>query len=166
MDGRPMLLHNKSLHNHGGGKQLLVAIDLLPLDTSVVQQLKESCCKFHFIQGDFCSQNVQQELESILQGQKVDLVLSDMAANFTGNASTDAARTMTLCQAALDLSVQQLLAKNASFLTKYFSSADEYEFRQEARQYFANIKTVKPPASRKESAERYLLATGFRGHVE
>jgi len=143
-----------------GGK--LVAIDLLPLDPRVVTQLSESPCDSHFLQGDFRSIDIREQLDSILNEQKADLVMSDMAANFTGDSSTDAARTMGLCESALELSIQQLLAEGGSFVAKYFSCADEQEFREYARQYFQKVKTVKPPASRKQSAERYLIATGFR----
>lgn len=144
-------------------ESILVAIDLLPLDPRVLKQLSNTPCQFHFIQGDFRSTEVRQELLDCIvnDSNKANLVLSDMAANFTGDSSTDAARTMGLCELALELSIQHLLDENATFVTKYFSCADEVEFRNYARQLFDKVKTVKPPASRKQSAERYLIATGF-----
>ena len=64
--------------------------------------------------------------------------------------------------AALEFS-SDFLFPRGSFIGKYFSCADELELRDTAKQYFHKVKTIKPPASRKESAERYLVATGFKG---
>lgn len=144
----------------------LVAIDLLPLDPKVVQQLTKAPCDAHIMQGDFRSSDIQHQLESILDKNKVELVISDMAANTTGDSSTDAARTMGLCESALELSLHRLLNDDGSFVTKYFSGADEVEFRNYARQFFRKVKTVKPPASRKQSPERYLIATGYRSNKQ
>ena len=139
----------------------LVAIDLLPLDPKVMKQLSEANVESHVIQGDFRSNNVQEQLGSFLGDVKADVVLSDMASNFMGDSQTDALRTMGLCESALELAIQHLLKDEGSFLAKYFSCADELELRDYARQYFRKVKAVKPPASRQQSAERYLIATGF-----
>jgi 23S rRNA (uridine2552-2'-O)-methyltransferase len=144
-----------------GKDSTIVAIDLLPLDPKVMKQLSESPVESHVIQGDFRSLYVKEQLDSILGQEKADFVLSDMASNFTGDSQTDAARTMGLCETALELAMQHLLRKDGTYLAKYFSCADEIELKEYARQYFRKVKTVKPPASRKQSAERYLIATGF-----
>lgn len=144
-----------------GANSTLIAIDLLPLDPKVANKLSAASCESHVLQGDFLSLDVRQNLDSLLHSNQVDLVLSDMAPNFIGDSSTDAMRTMGLVESALELSVTQLLATNGTFVAKYFSCADEVELREYARRYFSNVKTVKPPASRQESAERYLIATGF-----
>jgi len=87
-----------------------------------------------------------------------------MATNFiAGDSSTDALRTMNLVESAfLELSIHELLDTNGTFVAKYFSCADEVELKEYTRRYFVKCKTVKPPASRKQSAERYLIATGFQ----
>jgi 23S rRNA (uridine2552-2'-O)-methyltransferase len=145
-----------------GADGTLVAIDLLPLDPRVINQLSTCSCTFHVLQGDFKSVDIRKQLDTIIDGKKADLVLSDMATNFTGDSSTDALRTMSLVESALELSIHELLATNGTFVAKYFSCADEVELKEYARRYFVKCKTVKPPASRKQSAERYLIATGFQ----
>ena len=120
-----------------GADSMLVAIDLLPLDARVMTQLSSCPCSVHVLQGDFKSVPIRQELTTILDGKKADLVLSDMALNFTGDSSTDALRTMSLVESALELSIHELLAPNGTFVAKYFSCADEVELRDYARIYFA-----------------------------
>ena len=139
-------------------KSTIVAVDLLPLDPTVIQQV--ASMDSHILQGDFKSHDIQRELQSIFQNEKPHLVLSDMAANFTGDSQTDALRTMGLCEAALELALE-LLREQGAFVAKYFSCAHETELRNYARQYFDKVHIVKPPASRKESAERYLVAKGY-----
>jgi 23S rRNA (uridine2552-2'-O)-methyltransferase len=138
----------------------LVAIDLLPLNPGVVQQIAEAPIDCHVLQGDFRSMHTK--LQSILREKKASLVLSDMAANTTGDSQTDALRTMELCAAALDMAMG-LLSQQGVFVAKYFSCRHEIELRNYARQYFDKVQVVKPPASRKESAERYLMAKGYHG---
>lgn len=140
----------------------LVAIDLLPLDPVVVKQVSEAAIDCHVLQGDFRSTDVQEKLRSILKDRKISLVLSDMAANTIGDSQTDALRTMGLCETALDMAME-LLCEQGVFVAKYFSCSDEVELRNHARQYFDKVQVVKPPASRKESAERYLMAKGYHG---
>jgi 23S rRNA (uridine2552-2'-O)-methyltransferase len=138
----------------------LVAIDLLPMDPLVLKLVSEAPIDCHVLQGDFRS--MQFELQSILREKKASLVLSDMAANTMGDSQTDALRTMALCEAALDMAMG-LLSQQGVFVGKYFSCSDEVELRNFARQYFGKVQVVKPPASRKESPERYLMAQGYHG---
>ena len=133
-------------------KSTIVAIDLLPLKAPQVT---------HVLKGDFRSPQVRQELLSLLHEEMPDLILSDAASNFTGDSRTDALRTMGLCESALELALT-LLRRNGAFVAKYFSCADEVELKQHARKYFDEVHVVKPKASRKESAERYLVAKGYR----
>ena len=140
----------------------LVAIDLLPLNSAVVKQISEAPIDCHVLQGDFRSNDVQGKLRSILKDKKVSLVLSDMAANTVGDSQTDALRTMGLCETALDMAME-FLCKQGVFVAKFFSCSDEVELRNHARRYFDKVQVVKPLASRKESAERYLMAKGYHG---
>jgi 23S rRNA (uridine2552-2'-O)-methyltransferase len=145
-----------------GADGTLIAIDVLPLHPKVVTQLSTCPCSVHVLQGDFKSLKVRKELERILANQKADLVLSDMAVNFTGDSSMDVWRPLSLVESALEVSIHALLASNGTFVAKYVSCADEVALRNYARRHFEKIKTVKPAASRKQSAERYLVATGFQ----
>ena len=142
---------------------------------------KES--NFHFIQGDFTSNDIKKDIVNILPRSSsgtadyVDCIISDMAANFTGDKMTDALRTMNLCEEAMmfaagsncfdELNIDDhgmgLLRPGGSFLCKYFACGrdNEKDLMTAAKSRFKYSMMMKPPASRKESAEMYLFATGF-----
>ena len=94
-------------------------------------------------------------------GGPADLVMSDMAAPTTGHAPTDRLRVTALCETALDLA-EPLLAPGGSFLAKLRQGADS-ALQARLRRAFRRVRHVKPAASRRESAETYVLATGYRG---
>ena len=94
--------------------------------------------------------------------RQADVVLSDMAANATGHRQTDHLRIMALAEAAADFA-REVLADRGSFLCKVLQGGTEADFLAELKRDFASVKHVKPPASRSDSAELYLLARGFRG---
>ena len=94
-------------------------------------------------------------------GGRADLVMSDMAAPTTGHAPTDRLRVSALCEAALDLA-EPLLAPGGCFLAKLRQGGDS-DLQVRLRQAFARVRNAKPPASRSDSAETYVLATGYRG---
>jgi 23S rRNA (uridine2552-2'-O)-methyltransferase len=95
-------------------------------------------------------------------GGPADLVLSDMAAPTTGHRATDHLRTMNLLEAALDMA-DQVLKPGGIFVGKVFQGGATGELLARIKRSFADVKHVKPPASRAESVELYLVATGFRG---
>ena len=95
-------------------------------------------------------------------GGKADLVLSDMAPNTTGHAATDHRRIMALAGSALDFA-REVLAPGGAFVAKVFQGGSERTMMQTMRCDFATLRHAKPPASRKESSELYVVATGFRG---
>ena len=95
-------------------------------------------------------------------GGPVDLVLSDMAAPVTGHRQTDHLRTVALCEAAADFAAA-VLRPGGAFVTKVFQGGAEGGLLAELKRLFAQVRHVKPPASRDESPETYLVATGFRG---
>jgi 23S rRNA (uridine2552-2'-O)-methyltransferase len=95
-------------------------------------------------------------------GGKADVVLSDMAANATGHRHTDHLRIMALAEAATDFA-REVVAEGGAFLCKVLQGGTEATLLAELKRDFATVKHVKPPASRTDSAELYLLARGFRG---
>jgi 23S rRNA (uridine2552-2'-O)-methyltransferase len=114
-----------------------------------------------FLQLDFLDNAAPDRLKAMLGG-KVDVVLSDMAANTTGHRPTDHLRIMALAEAAV-LFAREVLAKDGNFLCKVLQGGTEANLLAELKRDFATVKHVKPPASRTDSAELYLLARGFRG---
>ncbi|MEQ9180759.1 MAG: RlmE family RNA methyltransferase, partial [Nitratireductor sp.] len=98
-------------------------------------------------------------------GGAPDVVLSDMAAPTTGHKRTDHIRTMHLCEVAADFAIQ-VLRPGGHFLAKTFQGGTENDLLTRLKQNFASVHHVKPPASRDESVELYLLAKGFKGRKE
>ncbi len=136
-----------------GDSGVLLATDILPMDP---------LADVSFVQGDFTEQAVLDEILQLLNGRPVDLVISDMAPNMSGNSGIDQPRAMLLAELALDLACQ-VLAPGGSFLVKVFQGAGFEPFRMAVRQQFDTLLTRKPKASRDRSREQYLLAKGFRG---
>ena len=95
-------------------------------------------------------------------GGEADVVLSDMAANATGHARTDHLKIMALVELAADFA-REVLAPGGAFLAKVLQGGTEASLLAGLKRDFASVKHIKPPASRADSAELYLLATGFRG---
>ena len=95
-------------------------------------------------------------------GGKADVVLSDMAANATGHRKTDHLRIMALAEAAAHFA-REVLAGGGNFLCKVLQGGTESDLLSELKRDFASVKHVKPPASRTDLAELYLVARGFRG---
>ena len=135
-----------------GAQGRVVAIDVLPMD---------AIAGVDFAQLDFLSADAPKKLQALLGGP-ADVVLSDMAANATGHAKTDHLRIMALVEAAADFA-REVLAPGGSFLAKVLQGGTEAALLVGLKRDFASVKHVKPAASRSDSAELYLLATGFRG---
>ena len=95
-------------------------------------------------------------------GGPADLVLSDMAPNTTGHAATDHLRIMDLASLALDFAVK-VLAPGGGFVAKVFQGGSEKQMLDQLRRHFTEVRHAKPPASRKDSSELYVVATGFKG---
>jgi 23S rRNA (uridine2552-2'-O)-methyltransferase len=135
-----------------GDKGTVVALDILPMTplTGV-----------HFIQGDFRDDEVLEELNNVLNGRQIDLVLSDMAPNMTGVGSIDQPASMYLVELALDFAVNNL-SKQGCFLVKVFQGEGFDEFLKAMRDSFNKVVTRKPGASRSRSREVYLLGRGLK----
>jgi 23S rRNA (uridine2552-2'-O)-methyltransferase len=118
-----------------------------------------------FLKFDFLDETAPERLKAMLGDKahgKVDVVLSDMAANTTGHRPTDHLRIMALAEAAVHFA-REVLGEGGSFLCKVLQGGTETVLLAELKRDFASVKHVKPPASRSDSAELYLLARGFRG---
>lgn len=137
---------------HIGKKNKLIALDILPMDP--IEGVD-------FIQGDFREQTVLDELFAVLDGAPVDLVMSDMAPNMSGNKSADQARSIYLGELALD-TAKAVLTKGGTFLVKLFQGEGFEVFHQDVQKSFAKVVIRKPKASRPRSNEVYILAKGFK----
>ena len=133
------------------GAARVVAVDLLAVDPVAGAVM---------LQGDFTDPEVQQALLAELGG-KADLVLSDMAPNTTGHAATDHLRIMALAEAALEFAIDAL-AEGGGFVAKVFQGGAEKAMLERLKRHFSTVRHAKPPASRKESSELYVVASGFR----
>jgi 23S rRNA (uridine2552-2'-O)-methyltransferase len=134
----------------GHGK--IVAIDLLEI---------EPINGVEFAQMDFNDEDAPERLKAMLGGQ-ADVVLSDMAANTIGHRQTDHIKIVALVEMAADFA-REVLAPGGSFVAKVLQGGTEGELLAMLKRDFKTVKHIKPPASRKDSAELYVLATGFRG---
>jgi 23S rRNA (uridine2552-2'-O)-methyltransferase len=114
-----------------------------------------------FLRLDFLDPDAPQTIKSLLAGP-ADVVLSDMAANTTGHSKTDHLKIMALAEAAAEFACE-VLAPGGAFLCKVLQGGTEARLLSVLKRDFAVVRHIKPPASRAESAELYLLATGFRG---
>jgi 23S rRNA (uridine2552-2'-O)-methyltransferase len=115
-----------------------------------------------FLKKDFLDDDAPDALIEALGGHKPDVVLSDMAAPTTGHRQTDHLRTTHLFEIAIDFA-RQNLAPGGSFLAKVFRGGTEHALLNDLKRDFKSVAHIKPPASRKESPELYVIAKGFRG---
>ena len=134
----------------------VVAIDLLEMDTIP---------GVRFIQQDFLTEDAPQKIIELLQEQtrrdRCDIVISDMAANTTGDASLDHLRIMTLLEDALVLS-EKILKEGGCFVGKLFQGGNSDQIVKLLRQNFGKVNYFKPDSSRKDSSEVYLVALNFK----
>ncbi len=114
-----------------------------------------------FVQGDFNDPEMPARLTALLGG-RADLVLSDLAPNTTGHTATDNIRITLLAELALDLAFA-ITNPGGAFVAKLFQGGAERGMLERMKRGFAQVRHAKPPASRKESRELYVVATGFRG---
>ena len=134
----------------------VAAIDLLEMD---------EMDNVDFIQMDFMDDDAPDKLKALLSGYTedglADVVLSDMAPNTTGHKQTDHLRIMAVVEAAYYFAIE-VLKPDGIFIAKVFQGGAQNTLLAEMNKDFEKIRHIKPPASRKESAEQYLVATGFR----
>ena len=135
-----------------GDEGMVVACDILPMD---------SLAGVDFLQGDFREEVVLNELLKKIGGKNVDVVMSDMAPNMSGNDAVDQAKSMYLVELALDM-CSQVLKPNGSFIVKVFMGEGFEDYFKAVKQAFGTVKTRKPDSSRARSREVYLVATGYK----
>lgn len=130
----------------------IIALDMLPM---------EPVSGVDFILGDFREDQVLEILQQKLQGQKVDLVISDMAPNLSGVSVADAARISHVCELALDFAVNHLKPSGA-LIVKTFHGSGFSQTAHEFKQHFKRVVERKPKASRDESSETFLVGVGLK----
>lgn len=135
-----------------GKKDKIIALDILPMD---------SLEGVDFILGDFREQAVIDQLYGVLDGAPINLVLSDMAPNMSGNKGVDQPRAVYLGELALE-TAKRVLTKDGVFLVKLFHGAGFEDFYRDVQQSFVKVAIRKPKASRPRSNEVYILAKGFK----
>jgi 23S rRNA (uridine2552-2'-O)-methyltransferase len=133
----------------------VVGIDLLPTDPIAGVTILEM---------DFMDEAAPAQLKEELGGP-ADLVLSDMAANTVGHQQTDHLRTMALVEAGLEFA-RDVLRPGGAYVAKVLAGGADSQLVAELKRNFATVKHAKPPASRKDSSEWYVIAQGFKGSVE
>lgn len=133
------------------GQGQVVAVDILDM---------EPLAGVDFVQLDFLDPEAPGEIKTMLRDGRADIVLSDMAAQGTGHARTDHLRVVGLAEAAAEFAIE-VLAPGGGFVCKVFQGGTERALLERLKRAFATVRHVKPPASRAESAELYLVATGF-----
>jgi 23S rRNA (uridine2552-2'-O)-methyltransferase len=134
-----------------GSHGQVIGIDLTPMEPLVGA---------HLICGDFCDPQILETLKAALGGP-VTVVLSDMAASSTGHTPTDHMRIMALAEEAF-LFAQEVLEKGGAFVVKVLRGGTEKELLALLKKHFEKVSHFKPPASRADSAEMYVIAIGFR----
>jgi 23S rRNA (uridine2552-2'-O)-methyltransferase len=146
-------VRNKLAGSIGGGiNGTIIALDMLPM---------EPVADVHFIQGDFREEDVLVKLEQVLEGRKVDLVLSDMAPNLSGIAVADAARIADIIDLAIDFA-QHHMKPSGALLVKCFNGSGYQQIVEKFRQEFKTVTQKKPKASRDKSSEIFLLGKGLK----
>ena len=136
----------------GGINGAIIGLDMLPM---------EPIADVQFILGDFREEAVLVQLEHILAGRKVDLVLSDMAPNLSGVAASDSARMADLVELAIDFAGRHLRPEGC-LVCKVFHGSGYSQLVERFKASFSTVKAVKPKASRAKSAETFLVGIGLK----
>jgi len=140
----------------GGIRGTIIGLDILPM---------EPVADVQFIQGDFREEEVLDQLDTVLSGRKVDLVLSDMAPNLSGIGHADAARMEHLIDLAIEFS-QVHLKPGGGLLVKCFKDMGFTQILEKFRLEFTTVKQIKPKASRDKSSEIFLLGRGLKNPAQ
>lgn len=146
-------VRNKLAGKEGGGiNGTIIGLDILPM---------EAIADVHFLQGDFREQDLLQRLEEVLQGRKVDLVLSDMAPNLSGIALADAARVAHLIELAIEFA-RSHMKPSGTLVVKCFNGPGYNEIIEEFRREFKTVTSKKPKASKDKSSELFLIGKALK----
>ena len=131
---------------------VIISLDLLPMDT--IEGV-------HYIQGDFREESVLTQLKEVVQDRQVDVVVSDMAPNLSGNSTTDGARVEHLIELAVDFAIHHLKPEGA-LVAKVFHGPGYDDLIKLFRQHFKLVKPLKPKSSRDKSSETFLIGIGLK----
>ena len=146
-------VRNKLAGKAGGGIDgMIIGLDMLPM---------EPIADVHFIEGDIREARVLRQLEVLLEGRKVDLVLSDMAPNLSGIATADAARMEHIIDLAVEFS-QQHMKPSGALLVKCFNGQGYSQIVEKFKKEFKIVSSKKPKASRDKSSEIFLLGKSLK----
>jgi len=135
-----------------GDNGLVIGVDMLDM---------RPVAGVHFVRGDFTTRETLSRVDALLDGRRVDMVVSDMAPEMSGHKLVDQARMIGLNEATLDFAVNHL-RPGGHLLLKTFMGEGFDIFRRELAGWFCSVKIIKPAASRKSSSEIYLLGQGYR----
>jgi len=135
-----------------GKKQRVIALDILDIDP--IEGVD-------FIQGDFRENDVYDQLNILLDGAPINVVLSDMAPNMSGNKAIDQPSAMYLCELALE-TAENILVEGGTFLVKVFQGVGFEAYQKQVEASFSKVIIRKPKSSRARSNEVYILAKGFK----
>jgi len=133
----------------------IAGIDLLPTDPIDGVAI---------LQMDFMDEQAPERLHEAIGTDEVDLVMSDMAANTVGHPQTDHLRTMTLVEAGMEFACE-VLRPGGAYVAKVLAGGADNNLVADLKRHFTTVKHAKPPASRKDSSEWYVIAQGFKGRV-
>lgn len=134
----------------------VAGIDLLPTDPIDGVAI---------LQMDFMDEQAPEKLKEALGVEHADLVMSDMAANTVGHPQTDHLRTMALVEAGMEFATE-VLRPGGAYVAKVLAGGADNNLVAQLKRHFATVKHAKPPASRKDSSEWYVIAQGFKGRSE
>ena len=133
----------------------IAGIDLLPTDPIDGVAI---------LQMDFMDEDAPERLKEALGSAHADLVMSDMAANTVGHPQTDHLRTMALVEAGMEFATE-VLRPGGAYVAKVLAGGADHNLVAQLKRHFATVKHAKPPASRKDSSEWYVIAQGFKGRA-
>ena len=134
----------------------IAGIDLLPTDPIEGVAI---------LQMDFMDDAAPERLREAIGTEEIDLVLSDMAANTVGHPQTDHLRTMGLVEAGMEFACE-VLKPGGAYVAKVLAGGADHKLVADLKRHFTTVKHAKPPASRKDSSEWYVIAQGFKGRAE
>ena len=126
----------------------IIAVDILPMET---------IGNVNFLNSDFLDEKTHEKIRNIFN-KKIDVIISDMAENTTGNKTVDSIRTNNLCSEVIKFSLK-MLSINGSMVCKLFMGEDFLEVKNLAKKYFKNVEFFKPESSRNESKETYIFCS-------
>ena len=144
-----------------GGEAVAVAGDLVGIDLLPADPIEGAS----ILQMDFMDEAAPEKLREAIGAAEVDLVMSDMAANTVGHPQTDHLRTMALVEAGMEFACE-VLRPGGAYVAKVLAGGADNNLVAELKRHFATVKHAKPPASRKDSSEWYVIAQGFKGRRE